>query len=285
MLKSILKKSLGPPANTNTVSVSREDRNREIALQHAHLIQHRKDAEAQILNSIENLLDFPQTPQSNPAHPSPDDATRVKQLLRPFRPSDYDSLVEERNIDGKCGYVLCPRPHKHENAKYRILRGRGRGEDAFRVVEKKTLETWCSEACGNRALYLRVQLSEVPSWERSLSTSGDLVLYEERGNPSSESRTSGHLVEGTPDGASIVDGMEQLAIERGDQNRSGKAENLITSNIHEHQIQETSPTTGDTSTQAPDHHLSIEGFTSRFKQLNMRRSSGAESEDEDFDIF
>jgi hypothetical protein len=95
-------------------------------------------------------------------------AAGLKGHMKSFQPSDYDSLIEERNINGKCGYVLCPRPPRSENteAKLRIIRGKGRGEDAFRVVLRQTLEQWCPKSV-RREDFIRVQLSEEPAWMRA----------------------------------------------------------------------------------------------------------------------
>lgn len=134
---------------------------REIALYHAHIIQNQKNFELAILESVELLLDFPTT--SNPAsRPSNTDVTEFKRNLIHFQPSDYDDLIEERNIVHKCGYPLCPLPNKLQptKAKFRVL-DKGR-----RIVETKQLERFCSDECARRGLWIRVQLNEEPSWLR-----------------------------------------------------------------------------------------------------------------------
>ena len=102
--------------------------------------------------------------------------------MQPFQPSDFDSLIEERNIDNKCGYVLCPRLPRRDaasNASFRILHGnRTDASGGFKVVKKGELEKWCSDACGKYALFLRVQMSETPAWERA-GGAGRLELYGE----------------------------------------------------------------------------------------------------------
>ncbi|KAF8464066.1 Rtr1/RPAP2 family-domain-containing protein [Kalaharituber pfeilii] len=134
---------------------------REIALYHAHLIQNQKNLELSILASIERLLDFPTTP-NHASDPSESDIVEFKRNMIHFRPSDYDDLIEERNIISKCGYALCPLPNKLQptKAKYRVL-DKGR-----RIVETKQLERFCGEECARRGLWIRVQLSEEPSWLR-----------------------------------------------------------------------------------------------------------------------
>ncbi|KAF8441879.1 Rtr1/RPAP2 family-domain-containing protein [Terfezia claveryi] len=134
---------------------------REIALHHAHIIQNQKNIELAILESVELLLDFPTT-NSPASHPSDTDVTEFKKNLVHFQPSDYDDLIEERNIVHKCGYPLCPLQNKLQptKAKFRVL-DKGR-----RIVETKQLERFCSDECARRGLWIRVQLNEEPAWLR-----------------------------------------------------------------------------------------------------------------------
>ncbi|KAL1986833.1 hypothetical protein VTN96DRAFT_5486 [Rasamsonia emersonii] len=150
-----------------------DPRHLAIALHHAHRIQAQKDAEKLILDRILELVAFPSSPDADPAAPSADDARAFKAALFPFQPSDYDNLIQERNIEGRCGYALCPREHRKEDpkAKYRIIWGPkgsgqgGRGRE-MKVVPREKLEMWCSDECAERAMYVRVQLAEEPVWER-----------------------------------------------------------------------------------------------------------------------
>ncbi|OAA58727.1 Cytochrome P450 [Cordyceps fumosorosea ARSEF 2679] len=140
---------------------------REVALQHARVIQHRKDLEAEILDSLVLLSEYP---LERPAHPGPDAAARpspsdvagFKTHVRLFQPSDYDDLVAERHVNGLCGYALCPRPHRDAGAG-----GAWRITAAGRIVRREDLERWCSQACARRAMYVKVQLSEAAAWERA----------------------------------------------------------------------------------------------------------------------
>ncbi|KAF7716199.1 Uncharacterized protein PECH_005134 [Penicillium ucsense] len=145
-----------------------------VALQHAHQIQAQKDTEDMILDRIIDLLELPSSPQADPANPSPEDAKAFKSAMMIFRASDYDSLILERNNEGNCGYTLCPREHRHERGKNQLFQfkwgvkgsgpgGRGRSMD---IVPRDKLQQWCSEECAERALFIRVQLTESPVWER-----------------------------------------------------------------------------------------------------------------------
>ncbi|KAI9841352.1 MAG: hypothetical protein M1838_003605 [Thelocarpon superellum] len=156
-LKSILKKALvKAPGPSPPTGPSKPERDQETALYHARLIQEQKDAEVEIFNAIERLIELPSSSQADPAHPSMADVALVLRDVSLFQPSDYDALIEERNINQSCGYLLCPRPRRMEDtpAKFRIVRGKARGEE-FRVLRKAELERWCSRDCAMRALHLR----------------------------------------------------------------------------------------------------------------------------------
>ncbi|KAI9774632.1 MAG: hypothetical protein M1840_002881 [Geoglossum simile] len=176
--KSILK----PPKRPSpSPSASKEERDRQTAIYHAEIIQQRKDLELVILNSTEALIDFPSPATIDPTDPHHDDASTVRSLLVPFQPSDYDGLVQERNIEGKCGYVLCPNARllQDTKAQFRILRV-GRQEGGLKIVPREHLEKWCSEVCQRRAMYVRVQLSEEPAWMREAMAT-EIVFLDEVG--------------------------------------------------------------------------------------------------------
>lgn len=235
-LKSILKNTEHSSAAPNSQDAV-NNRNMELALQHAYLIQHRKDVEAQVLTATESLLDFPTSSSCSVAAPSPTDSTSVKQLLKPFQPSDYDSLIEERNIDGKCGYVLCPLPHQSENtkAKYRMVHG----SKVLKVIETAKLQKWCSDDCAQRAMYIRVQLSEEPAWTRTEFTGLDIELYGETELSKDPSRPLNLDVESGV--TTLVSDLEKLAIERGQKKRAGPSTDVTKFSLREK----------DTSTQVP----------------------------------
>ncbi|PGH05660.1 hypothetical protein GX51_02820 [Blastomyces parvus] len=169
-----------------------DPRHLAIALHHAHQIQARKDTEALILTRIEELLSFPSSPIAQASSPLPADVKAFKEALIPFQPSDYDNLILERNIDGRCGYVLCANEHRKEDprAKFRIVWGKkgsgpgGRGKE-MKVVPKEQIEKWCSDECAERAMYIRVQLIEQPAWERRSvgpeQVQGEQILLLEEG--------------------------------------------------------------------------------------------------------
>lgn len=224
MVEAFLKDLSSSEASVST-RVSRDnDRIRDLAFHQANMIQQRKDAEAEILKSMEMLLDLPTSASSDPIQPSQEDVQAVKKALRSFQPSDYDALIEERNINRNCGYILCSRPNKLQGASTKrvIVRDRGKANRSWKPVDKKILERWCSDECAKRALFIRVQLNEEPAWERARDASGDIMLLDEKNDRQSHldqlAQLSAHLNQSniTDGGEPMIMAMRNLALERGD---------------------------------------------------------------------
>lgn len=164
--------SLPPPPNPRDAHA--------VALQHAHLLQTRKDTEAAILDNLLTLLDLPQHAHHPASSPHPDDVAAFNHLLRPFQPSDYDDLITERNLaDNRCGYALCPRPRRRFKGAgtYKMI---NKGRRDFDIVETRELEKWCSTECTRRALWVKVQLNETAAWERVGLPELRIELYPEK---------------------------------------------------------------------------------------------------------
>ena len=266
MTKSILKQ---PSTAQGFPRLSpQEARQRETALFHADLIQQQKDVESQILFATETLLDFPPLSDSNSAHPSPKDAAAAKTLLRLFQPSDLDALIEERNIDNKCGYIFCPKPSRKQdtNARCRILQSKGEGKKTLKFVDRHLLERWCSDECGKRALFIRVQLSEDPAWLRAAGRDGDITFLEEDGDAATTAddalTAQIQKLEITSPLDAMADALNQLAIERGDVQAHSKRSALIDVDVHENSVLQ-DPKLVDLKESA-DPRDSIEGYVSRF---------------------
>ena len=292
MPHSILKNAISSLSDTSpSPARSREDRNKETAIYHAKLLQQRKDAEALILASTELLLELPSSPAADPARPCLQDITLVKDSLRTFQPSDYDSLIEERNINKQCGYVLCPRPNRQEDtkAKYRILSGK-EGLNGLKFVERHTLERWCSDDCGKRALFIKVQLSEEPAWTRVSSSGGNIILLEDERNYQKQLEGYSALIEQLRslnmglEEDEIVARMKALAIERGDEKASGRSFGLAETDVRENTSSTRKASAPEPS--ARDSRLdgasdSIEGYTPKSSRKKTRKQESDSGEDED----
>lgn len=290
MVKSILKKL--PKSNIPTQpTLSREDQVRETALYHANLLQQRKDVQNMIFESTETLLDFPSSLNSDPAHPLERDILDVKTRLKSFQPSDYDSLIKERNIDKKCGYVLCPRPNRLQDtdAKYRIFHGENNGTASLKFVEREELERWCSDECGRRALYIRVQLSDEPTWSRAADYSGDLILLDEGNQYQQGWDADGELAQSFQNldvgygEERVTAALKDLAIERGDGNASRRRSRFIEVDIHE-SIGRGNPPADSSHQVSNGLWSSIEGYDPKSKGGKVNRS-GLEDDDENEDMM
>lgn len=231
ILMAMIKDTLHSPPRGQTLpqALSPDHPHYETILSRAHQIQRQKDTEQQILRATEALLDVDFPSLDLTQHHSI--IADVKRHLNLFQPSDYDSLIEERNIAGKCGYVFCAHPHRSEgtDAPFRILTAAGKSEGAFKVVPRRTLEQWCSERCARKALYVRVQLGEEPAWMRGDGADGEITLLEEVEARRKDEADVGVLADAIRglDVRVASDGMAKalaaLAVERGSSARSGTA--------------------------------------------------------------
>lgn len=247
----------------------------ETILQRAYQVQRQKDTEQQILDSTEALLDT----GSESATLSEERSliASVKEHLRLFQPSDFDALIEERNINKRCGYVLCARPPRSENtdARFRIIPGRGRGNGTLDIVPRQQLEQWCSEHCARKASYIRLQLSEEPAWMRTDGATKSVLLQEElearqlQEKAEVQQTDTIRASEVKDEGGMLASSLETLALERGE---PGKAHPLAC--FHNVVIHENDDSTiGEPP--APDSlkdwdHRTIEGFTPRSSTLPIR---------------
>ena len=271
--RSILKK---PPTNTQ------EERNRQIALQHANLIQQRKDVELEILSAIETLIDCPSPGQSDAALPRSSDLRLVEEALNIFQPSDFDNVTEERNINHRCGYVFCPRPNRRQNtnATFRILQSSSRGRTGLNVVPTRDLEKWCSDECGRRALWLRVQIAEEPAWERRDAKTRKFMLLDSKPDAGVESADASlsammHSLEMGADEDTLTEMIDGLALERGDRNLSVRSTRGVEVNVVEH-----SPRSGKVGSPASIKGPGlIEGYLPKANGNLLRKTSVDDSQD------
>ncbi|EHK98392.1 hypothetical protein M7I_5767 [Glarea lozoyensis 74030] len=252
MPKPILKKTSYPATpvrNTSTTisTPSREERDRETALQHARILQARKEVELDILSAIEELLDYPLAgPPHDSSNPSVEDAQTFKNLLKPFQPSDYDDLIVERNIGENCGYALCAKPRVKDplGGKYRIVGTRGRAKDFKSFVKIDLLDEPKSQDIVGGLEKMNLDDKEI---QDSTQNRQDLAL--ERGDQSFASRN----------------GLVDVKILEKDVKREAEAPSLEE----------------DLSGKLNTMHLSLEGHLPRFEQ--QKKSLTEDDGDEDMD--
>lgn len=231
----------------------RQDRNRAAAIQQATLLQQRKDTERDILAGLEELVDFPSNPRASPSHPEPSDLISLRSLVKPFQVSDYDALLQERNIAGTCGYVFCPRPYRKDTKKlgtHEMLRD-------GRVMHRDDVRRWCSKECARRAMFIQVQLSETPAWERQGGLGNEIEVLEEGELGDLIVERIKHT-EVCDDDEELKRAMKDLAIERGEKEGGARQQGLLKNIVQENRAQE--------AVRAPDgtdnRTFSIEGYAS-----------------------
>ncbi|PHH73556.1 hypothetical protein CDD80_3737 [Ophiocordyceps camponoti-rufipedis] len=222
---------------------------RQVALQHARLLQQRKDLEAEILDSLLLLAEYPlvRSADRSAASPAPSDVSGFKTHVRLFQPSDYSDLVEERNVNGLCGYALCPRPRRQAGPG-----GEWKITAAGDIVRRKDLEMWCSDHCARRALYVQVQLNETAAWERAGIPDIQIDLYDEL-DPTDSSKSAHARLE---DQRHAARDAAALALERGDRTDATKVKVAV--------AEKDATAAPDLSNKAnkarpSDHHLLVEG--------------------------
>jgi RNA polymerase II-associated protein 2 len=288
--KSILKKT---PVTAAAAAASKpvNERHLQVALHHANILEERKRVEAEVLDAIMTLMDYPTASDADPKRPSAADAQSFRDAVLPFQPADYDALIEERNIADKCGYALCPRPTK--KARSTARKQFVDTDHGVEIVDRKTLEVWCSDDCARRALYVKVQLSEEPAWMRQGGYGDKMELLVDN---TQEIHTAlplrpkkAPVVEATNDDdddiaaawAARDDAMGDLALERGEKpGQVSKANNdLVRDQITERAPSNVPPQPPSLPAQISEHTMAIEGHVPR----SDRKAPGSEDEDDEED--
>jgi hypothetical protein len=283
--KSILKKTLSsmnepplaklpsmkepPPTNGQ----SKQERAREIAIYHANIIQAQKDVENDILEALEELIEFPTAPDASSAHPAPADVEAFTKYITPFQPSDYDSLLEERRIANKCGYVFCSNPPKKTSGagKFKIL-GKKKGAE-FKVVEREKTDCWCSADCARRALYVKVQLDEEPAWTRRGGSAPEIQILV--GADEEEEEDVAKIGE-----QRLEDNMKMLALERGDLEKPARSVGMVNEVVEKDRVAAPEPPNN------ADFRNTIEGYEPKGITLAIRTKKPAKRElgDRDWEL-
>ncbi|KEY66344.1 hypothetical protein S7711_02803 [Stachybotrys chartarum IBT 7711] len=252
--KGILKPRASPAAQAFSAGPTARD----VAIQHAQILQHRKDLEAQILDSLILLSEYPRhraAPYSA-ADPAPADVADFKHHVRLFQPSDYDDLLIERNCNDLCAYTLCGRPRRQlgPGGEWKIM-------PSGDIVKRKDVEMWCSQMCAKRALYVKVQLNETAAWERAGIPDIEIDLFEETRPAESEAdRTARELSKlKLEDERQAARDAAALAMERGD-SVSNLNQNMAKITLKEKDVV---PPKASNVVFGDDDHLLVEGYKSK----------------------
>lgn len=275
IIKSILRpqrprKKAPEVTEEQKAQADKDKRNLEIAVAHANLIQHQKNVEGQILNAITALIDYPSaTPFTTK------EALMFTSLVKSFQPSDYDSLIEERRIDGRCGYTLCANPPRS------ITMG---GSAAWKL--KKGAGDWCSEPCAKKGLFIKTQLSEVPAWERSRDQQPDVQLHEDDLPPENQTAVRrANRAARVDTWRQKVAASEDLAQERGEKPTSFRPNQVMTNLIVEKK-QTAAPKPPEFDEEFASPYDLIEGYQPKpmpKREGSKKDAPGDSDEDEDRD--
>jgi hypothetical protein len=285
--KSILKKTGPPMTERNGRPVNQ--RHLDVALHHASIIEQRKAVEAQVLDSIMTLMEWPRSPDADPKRPSAVDVRDFTETVAAFQPADYDALIEERNIADKCGYALCPKPK---------MRARSTAKKQFvdtdkgvEIVDRKVLEVWCSDDCAKRALYVKVQLNEEPAWLRTGAHGERIELMMDnaqelrtalpvRTKPAAPAPVKTEEEDDMDDAWAALDNAKtELALERGEKPGAvSKANNsLVQDTIKEHASSSAPP---QPPTLPAGSTMAIEGHIPRH---NRQKDEDEDEDEQDWD--
>ena len=293
--KSILKKNPAAlPATRDGKPVN--PRHLDVALHHANIIEQRKAVEAQVLDAIMTLMDYPPDAAANPQQPTPAHARFFADAVAAFQPADYDALIEERNIAGRCGYALCPRDKRRAPSaakKHFVDTARG-----VEIVDRNKLEVWCGDDCARRALYVKVQLNEDPAWLRDAQGDKIELLVENAAAVHAalpvrpkQAAAPAKLTATTDDDdddmaaawAARDDAAADLALERGE--KPGAPTKANSSLVHDHITEHASSSAPPLPPSLPaeaDATMAIEGHVPRLDRAEQDGGDGdGESEDED----
>ncbi|KAF2730840.1 hypothetical protein EJ04DRAFT_514968 [Polyplosphaeria fusca] len=282
-------------------------RNLDTALKHARMLEIRKRIEREILDSVEILISFPSSTDADPKRPSAHDAAQFCKLVKDFQPSDFQELIEERNISGQCGYALCPRPKSKapSTAKKQCVWT----DNGPEIVDRKMLEIWCSKDCTRRALYVQAQLNQTPAWLRQGGIDDEIELMvdkaEERPQivlplrpkevapqPAKQEAPANDADDIAAAWLARDDALAALAMERGEKpgplSRDDEDnEHLVTNTIKE-RVGNSEPPVAPSLARDAQSHLAIEGHVPRSDRKAAKDGDGdsenSEGEESDWDL-
>lgn len=266
---------------TSVMDASTRDRHRRVAIHHATMLQQRKEMEQEILESIETLIDYPTAANTTAAHPSAADVSTFRTLCALFSTSDFDDLVVERKAANKCGYVFCPRPCPCDTSTrggyYRVVRA---DRDA-KLVPREQLETWCSKECTKRAMFIKVQLSELAAWERSAAKTVTPIRILRENEAEDDALLWQSMKELQLDDSAerrMLQAMRELALDRNDKVDSARMKMVMTANVCEKSTM--GPAQPPTNTEVDD---AIEGYVPKLRSGRSGHTQG--EQDDDWDLF
>lgn len=243
---------------------------REIAIHHARLLEHRKQLESQILDSLILLSEYPlvrDDPYSS-SNPAPSDIADFKANVRLFQPSDYDDLIEERNVNELCGYTLCAKRRRQTGSK-----GEWKLTASGEIVKRKELEKWCSQQCARRALFVKVQLNETAAWERAGIPDIQIDLLDEDRSAETEADRAARMLGELKleDQRQAARDSAALAMERGD-NRISSSIDKVKVSLKEKDVKAPAEMVAPPEGGNSEDHLLVDGHKAKLPEKKANES-------------
>lgn len=261
--------------------------------QHLRLLQHLAKTQLKPpvpIETFERLCQLPSDPTNPASSPSASDAHTFLTALRGFQPREYLDLIEERTILGKCGYTLCPLPHRNLRNKFKISTRLGA------IAKTEDLNKWCSDECARRGLYLKVQLDN-PSYVRGEDGKMEVLLelFDTSSGSNERSGGRGLMVGDGEDQKQLARAMAQLEIDKSKKQKQatsalaaerGEGGFLGQQGKVEVTIQEKATSEPAVPPSAEDGaHQTVEGYKTTFgtgKTPGENADVGSDSDDDDF---
>lgn len=148
---------------------------------------------------------------------------------------------------------------------------------------------WCAEGgCKRRALYVRVQLSESPAWERGANAIGSRIdLLDEPKEDTDMVMEGVEQLSLREDGERRGRDEKDLAFERGDRGMGSK-NGLVDVKVRERDVKMKiqPPSLGEEELSGKMDHLVLEGYTSKFGEQRKKllgEQRGDEMDEDDFE--
>lgn len=223
--------------NSKQATSGQQQRNLNAAHTRALLIHHQKEIEAQILASIEELAEYPASKQ-----PSKVETEAFLKQISLFQPSDLDDLVTERDVQTRCGHVLCPNQPRLGARQTRRL------EDRLLGLHDGS-DKWCSELCMEKTVWIRQQLPSEPAWQRARRPAVTLHPHD-RSLLISPRTTVPELL------ANNINDAVDLARERGEEITSWKPQQVMTATL----VERPKTWKANAPSESSGHAASIEGY-------------------------
>lgn len=159
------------------------------------------------------------------------------------------------------------------------------------MVKAEDVRKFCGRECARRAMFVKVQLNEVPAWERrgGAGKGGEMELLVgeidgERSGTEKVRRKVESLAVGDEngkrsDGETVRKQMQELAVERGEGSTTMRQQGLLKEGVVEESTTRL-PRPPDAASLGNEEGSSIEGYAPRRLPDRSRRNT-AESDDED----